>query len=230
MLAAERSTDSANQPDVLRISRLASVSLSLPKVEWSANVNPESTVFAAGSDCLGILHANGQLQIIDASSGEETSTMTVQRPEQIKAVHVSSGSSTQVIAISEVAESGFLNGRSAGGRERNPSVTGQLVAIDAATAQLKWQRPVDRIQFLLDQPKNAPCLVLSYRRSRSPGAESTDSVLHIINRETGEDILTRRGASAAFDFTFEPHADQNRFSIRMARRSIRLTFAPEPAP
>jgi outer membrane protein assembly factor BamB len=230
VLAAERSTDSENQPGVLRISRLASVSLSLPKVEWSANVNPESTVFAAGSDCLGILHANGQLQIIDASSGEETSTMTVQRPEQIKAVHVSSGSSTQVIAISEVAESGFLNGRSAGGRERNPSVTGQLVAIDAATAQLKWQRPVDRIQFLLDQPKNAPCLVLSYRRSRSPGAEATDSVLHIINRETGEDILTRRGASAAFDFTFEPHADQNRFSIRMARRSIRLTFAPEPAP
>lgn len=230
VLAAERSTDSANQPDVLRISRLASASLSLAKVEWSANVNPESTVFAAGSDRLGILHANGQLQIIDASSGEEMSSIMVQRPEQIKAVHVSSGSSTQVIAVSKIAESGFLNGRSAGSRERNPPVTGQLVAIDSATARLKWQRPVDRIQFLLDQPKNAPCLVLSYRRSRSPGAEATDSVLHIINRETGEDILARRGSSAASDFTFEPHADQNRFSIRMARRSIRLTFAPEPAP
>ena len=230
ILVAERSRDSANHPDALSISRLASVSLSLAKVEWNSNVDPESTVFAAGSDRVGILHVNGQLQIINASTGEETSTMTVKRPEQIKAIHVSSGPSTQVIAVSNMAESGFLNGRSAGSRERNPSVTGQLVAIDSATARLKWQRPVDRIQFQLDQPKNAPCLVLSYRRSRSPDDEATDSVLHIINRATGEDIQTRRGASSAFDFTFEPHADQNRFSIRMARRSIRLTFAPEPSP
>ena len=230
VLVAERSTNLANHSEVLRISRLASVSLRSMKVEWITDVDPESTVFEVASDRLGILHASGQLRIIEAGTGEDTSVMAVQRPEQIKAVHVSSDASTQVIAFSNVADSGLLNGRSAGGRERNPSVTGQLVAIDSATASLKWQHPVDRIQFLLDQPKNAPCLVLSYRRSRSPGDDATDSVLHVINKETGEDVLNRRGASSASEFTFEPHADQHRLSIRMARRSIRLTFAPHSSP
>lgn len=229
VLTAERSSDSAKHPDVLRISRLAAVSLQLANAVWNIDVDPDSTVFAIGPERLGILHTSGQLQIIDSGSGEEISLLNVERPEEIKAVHVSSDASTQVIVLSETSESGFLNGRSAGGR-RNPSVTGQLVAIDSATARLKWQRPVDRIRFLLDQPKNVPCVVLSYRRSRSSGTEATDSVLHVINRETGEDILNRRGASSASDFTFEPHADQNRLSIRMARRSIRLTFAPRSSP
>ncbi|MFT5091936.1 MAG: hypothetical protein ACI93T_000755 [Porticoccaceae bacterium] len=176
-----------------------------------------------------MLQTSGQLQIIDSGSGKEISSLNVERPEQIKAVHVSSDASTHVIALSEIAESAFLNGRSAGGR-RNPSVTGQLVVIDSVTARLKWQRPVDRIRFLLEQPKNVPSLVLSYRPSRSSGTEATDSVLHVINRETGEDILNRRGASSASDFTFEPHADQNRLSIRLARKSIRLTFAPRILP
>lgn len=228
-LVAEQSPDSAKHPGVLRISRLATINLHSANAAWSIDVDPDATVFAVGTDRLGILQTSGQLQIIDSGSGEEISLLNVERPKQIKAVHVSSDATTQVIALSEIAESAFLNGRSAGGR-RNPSVTGQLVAIDSVTARLKWQRPVDRIRFLLDQPKNVPCLVLSYRRSRSSGTEATHSVLHVINRETGEDILNRRGASSVSDFTFEPHADQNRLSIRMARRSIRLTFSPRDSP
>jgi outer membrane protein assembly factor BamB len=229
VLVAERSPDSAKHLGVLRVSRLAAVSLQSADVKWSHDVDPESTVFALGLDRLGILQTSGQLQIIESGTGDEISLLNVERPEQIRAVHVSSDASTQVIALSEIAESGFLNGRSAGGR-RNPSVTGQFVVIDSVTARLKWQRPIDRIRFLLDQPKNVPCLVLTYRRSRSSGTEATDSVLHVINRESGDDILNRRGASSASDFTFEPHADQNRLSIRMARRSIRLTFAPRSLP
>ena len=229
VLTAERSSDSSKHPGVLRVSRLAVVSLQSANVVWNIDVDSDATVFAVGLDRIGILQTSGQLQIIDSGSGEEITLLNVERPEQIKAVHVSSDASTQVIALSEISESGFLNGRSAGGR-RNPPVTGQLIAIDPVTARLKWQRPVNRIRFLLDQPKNVPCLVLSYRRSRSSGTEATDSVLHVINRETGEDILNRRGASSASDFTFEPHADQNRLSIRVARRSIRLTFAPRSSP
>jgi len=229
VLVAERSPDSVKHPGVLRVSRLSAVSLQSANAAWISEIDPESTVFALGPDRLGMLQTTGQLQIIDSGSGKEISLLTVERPEQIKAVHVSSDASTHVIALSEIAESAFLNGRSAGGR-RNPSVTGQLVVIDSVTARLKWQRPVDRIRFLLDQPKNVPSLVLSYRRSRSSGTEATDSVLHVINRETGEDILNRRGVSSASDFTFEPHADQNRLSIRLARKSIRLTFAPRSLP
>jgi hypothetical protein len=55
-------------------------------------------------------------------------------------------------------------------------------------------------------------------------------VLHVINRETGEDILKRHGTGSASAFTFEPHADQHRLSIRMARKSIRLTFEPRQTP
>jgi hypothetical protein len=230
VLVAQQSSDAAKHADLLRVSKIASVSLRKETVDWAADVDPESTVFAIGSEWIGILEINGQLQILDCITGKGVAAFTVQRPDRIRAVHVSSDASGHIIALADAAESAFLNGRSAGGGARNPAVTGQLLAIDARTATLKWQRPVDRIQFLLDQPKNAPCIVLSYRRSRSSGTESLESVLHVINRETGEDILNRRGTGSASAFTFEPHADQHRLSIRMARKSIRLTFAPRQSP
>jgi hypothetical protein len=154
----------------------------------------------------------------------------VQRPDVVQAIHVSSDSSTHLIALSSVAESEYLNGRGTRNQSKNPSVTGQLLAVDSQNAELKWQRSVERIRFLIDQPKNTPCVVLSYRRSRSAGTDATESVLHVIHRETGKDILMRRGASSASNFTFEPHADQNRLSIRMARQSVRLTFASRDEP
>jgi outer membrane protein assembly factor BamB len=230
VLVAERSADSAQTSDTLRISRIAAINLQSASVEWDTDNAPESTVFAIGSDWLGVLSLPGQLRIVSATTGLEISALEVQRPDVVRAIHVSSDSSTHLIAMSNVAESEYLNGRGDGNRSRNPSVTGQLVAVDSQTAELKWQRPVERIRFLIDQPKNAPCLALVYRRSRSSGTEATEPVLHVIHRETGEDILMRQGASSASNFTFEPHADQNRLSIRMARKSIRLTFAPAVAP
>jgi len=50
-----------------------------------------------------------------------------------------------------------------------------------------------------------------------------------MNRETGADILNRRDSDSVAPFTFEPHADQNRLSIRLARKSIRITFEPRLA-
>jgi outer membrane protein assembly factor BamB len=230
ILVAQQSSNAAKHADRLRVSKIASMSLRKEIVEWAVDVDPEATVFAIGSEWIGILEITGQLQILDCITGKRVSALTVHRPDQILAVHVSSDASGHIVALADSAESAFLNGRSVGGAARNPAVTGHLLAIDARTAALKWQRPVDRIQFQLDQPKNAPCIVLSYRRSRSSDTEAFESVLHVINRETGDDILNRRGTGSTSAFTFEPHADQHRLSIRMARKSIRLTFAPSQTP
>jgi outer membrane protein assembly factor BamB len=230
VLAAQRSSDAAKHADLLRVSKIASVSLRTKTVAWTADVDPASTVFAIGSEWIGILESSGQLQILDGISGKRVSAFMVQRPDRIRAVHVSSDAAGHIVALADTSESAFLSGRSAGGGTRNPAVTGQLLAIDARTAAIKWQRPVDRIQFLLDQPKNAPCIMLSYRRSRSAATDALESVLHVMNRETGGDILNRHGSGSASAFTFEPHADQHRLSIRMARKSIRLTFAPRQTP
>ena len=226
VLIAEQSSDAEKYPEQLRISRIAALNLQSAKVDWSARIAPESTVFAVSSRWLGILQATGELAIVKNSSGRKVSISTVQRPVQIRAVHVTSDASSHVIALSETVESGFLNGRAEDGGPRNPPVTGHLLAIDAVSGNLLWQRPVDRIRFLLDQPKNTPCLVLTYRRSSAPESEAIESVLHVMNRESGTDILNRRVSGSVPAFTFEPHADQNRLSIRMARKSIRFTFEP----
>lgn len=230
ILTGQRASDSNEHPDVLRLSKVASVNLQRAAAEWTLNVAPESAVFALGARWIGMLQTTGDLQIVDLLSGQEVSRLHVQRPDRIRAVHVASDASSHLVTLSKTAESAFLNGRAAGNDVRNPPVTGHLLAIDSLTGNLLWQRPVDQIQFLLDQPKNAPCVVLNYRRSRTSGTESTESVLHLMNRMSGEDILNRRGSSAASAFTFEPHADQHRFSIRMARKSIRLTFVPGQSP
>lgn len=230
VLIGERLPDSDQSSGTLRISRVTSVNLLSASVQWSTDIDSESTVFAIGSGWLGVLSLSGQLRIISSSTGLQISTLSVQRPDVVQAIHVSSDSSTHLIALSSVAESEYLNGRGTRNQSRNPSVTGQLLAVDSQNAELKWQRSVERIRFLIDQPRNTPCVVLSYRRSRSAGTDATESVLHVIHRETGEDILMRRGASSASNFTFEPHADQNRLSIRMARQSVRLTFASRDEP
>lgn len=230
MLIAERLPDLDQSSGTLRISRLASVNLRSASVEWSCDVDSDSTAFAIGSEWLGVLSLSGQLRIISSRTGLQVSTLSVQRPDVVRAIHVSSDTSSHLIALSSAAESEYLNGRGTRNQSRNPSVTGQLIAVGSQAGELKWQRSVEQIRFLIDQPKNTPCVVLSYRRSRTAGAAATESVLHVIHRETGEDILMRRGASSASNFTFEPHADQNRLSIRMARQSIRLTFAPRVAP
>jgi outer membrane protein assembly factor BamB len=230
MLIAERLPDLDQSSGTLRISKIASVNLRSASVEWSSDIDSESTAFAIGSEWLGVLSLSGKLRIISSRTGLQVLTLSVQRPDVVRAIHVSSDTSSHLIALSSVAESEYLNGRGTRNQSRNLSVTGQLVAVDSQTGELKWQRTVEQIRFLIDQPKNAPCVVLSYRRSRSAGTDAMESVLHVIHRETGDDILMRRGVSSASNFTFEPHADQNRLSIRMARQSIRLTFAPRVAP
>lgn len=229
LLLAKPALSSSTDSVVPSYSQVALVRLRSESVGWSTSTEKADSVFSAGPDWIGILHETGKLRIVDRRSGVEISTCAVDRSEQVRAIHVASDASTHVIAFSNVADSSFLNGRPVDGG-RNPAVTGQLVAIDASSAKLKWQRKVDRIRFLIDQPKNVPCILLSYRRSRSTGTQSTESVLHIINRETGDDILKRRGTGSASSFTFEPHADQNRLSIRMARQSIRLTFSKAQTP
>ena len=224
VLIAERSSDSDGQSDLLRISRIVALNLQSAEVDWAVGVDPESTVFSIGPRWLGILPATGELAIIDSTSGRNVASVAVQRPQQIRAVHVSSDASSHVVALSETAESSFLNGRAEDGGPRNPLVTGQLLAIDAIAGRLLWQHTVDRIRFLLDQPKNAPCVVLNYRHLQSRETGVMESVLHVMNRETGADILNRRDSGSVAPFTFEPHADQNRLSIRLARKSIRITF------
>lgn len=226
LLTGKPSTDSDSHPDRLRVSEIISLDLASATADWSARVDREATVFAIGSRWIGILKQSGNLTIISSETGRTITSMVLQRPHQIRGIHVSSDASSHIIAVSATAESSFLNGRRADSDPRNPPVTGQLLAIDSLTGGLLWQRSVEGIRFLLDQPKNAPCIVLSYRRSHSTDHNAMNSVLHVLDRRTGEDILNRRSSGTAFDFTIEPHADQNRVSLRMARKSIRLTFSP----
>jgi hypothetical protein len=114
VLVAQQSSAAAKHTDRLRVSKIASVSLRTETVEWAVDVDPESTVFAIGSEWIGILEITGQLQILDCVTGKRVSSLTVQRPEQIRAVHVSSDASGYTIALADSAESAFLRGRSAG--------------------------------------------------------------------------------------------------------------------
>lgn len=226
LLTGKRTADSDRRSDRLEITEITSLDLTSATVAWSTRVDREDTVFAIGSHWIGILNQPGDLTIISSRTGQTISSTSLQRPPQIRGIHVTSDASSHIIALSATAESSFLNGRGAGSDLRNPPVTGQLLAVDAWSGELLWQRNVQGIRFLLDQPKNAPCIVLSYKGSGDSENNATGSVLHVLDRRTGKDILNRRSSGNAFDFTIEPHADQNRVSLRMARKSIRLTFSP----
>lgn len=230
VLTGRRSADSDRHPDQLKISEVAAIDLKTGRIAWSTPIDENATVFAIGSQWLGIISARGELVVLNNETGKQIASANVQRPNQIRAAYVSTDAISHIIALSESAPSKFLNGRLGDSNLRNPSVTGQLITLNALTGDLQWQRSVEGIRFLLDQPRNAPCLILSYQRARRPDNSTMDSVLHILDRRTGEDILNRRSSGTAFDFTIEPHADQNRLSIRMARKSIRLTFAPQSTP
>lgn len=225
LVARSRNAADGDNAKAQNFDRIASVNLSDGNESWSRTVKKGSFVFAAGPTKLGVVSAEGRLQLIDSQTGQEISTMTIDVPFNLATVHCSSDVNSHVLAFSTTHESLFQQQRNSGRRSlRSPKVSGLLVAVDAATGTLLWKRAVEDIRFDLDQPRNAPCLVLTYQRKRNSVSSSLQSVLHIIDRRTGEDILERRGSDASARFTLEPHADQNRFSIRMQRRSIRIQF------
>jgi hypothetical protein len=217
----------------LKYRRITVVDLARRKTLWSSDTvdgakaaaGPEQldSYFAIGTHWLGRLTPEGSLHVIDVTTGEAIAECAVERPAALRtAFHVSDAGS-HVIALAETDEVSFQQVRNV---HRNPPLTGTLLTLDSRTGELLWQRRLTGVRLALDQPKNSPFLVLSYERKRPGENAGFESILQILDRRTGVDLRTRRGGEHEDRFVIEPNVTQNRASIRFARRSIRLDYAP----
>lgn len=217
----------------LNYRRVAVVDLEQRAVRWSTDPasstesnddkDRQDSFFAISSRRLGRLTHNGTLHFIDVPTGETISRNPVQRPSALRTAFCVTDAGSHVIALTETAELSFQQPRSV---YRNPPLTGTLLALDSHTGKLLWQRQLDGVRLALDQPRNAPFLVLSYERKRAGADAGFHSILQVLDRRTGVDLRTHRSGETEERFVIEPNAAQNRASIRFARRSIRLDFAP----
>jgi outer membrane protein assembly factor BamB len=213
--------------------RIAVLDLAQREMLWSSDaidsakpqVEPQhlDSFFAIGTHWLGRLTPAGNLRVIDIATGGPVAECTVEQTTALRtAFHVSDAGS-HVIALAETDEVSFQQVRNV---YRNPPLTGTLLALDSRTGELLWQRRLAGVRLALDQPKNSPFLVLSYERKRAGENAGFESILQILDRRTGVDLRTRRGGEHEDRFVIEPNVTQNRASIRFARRSIRLDYAP----
>ena len=217
----------------LKYRRIGVLDLARRQTLWSSDAidvaKPESgpehcdSFFAIGTRWLGRLTPAGKLRVINVATGETVAESTVEGPAALRAASHVSDADSHLIALAETDEVSFQQVRNV---HRTPPLTGTLLALDSHTGKLLWHRRLTGVRLALDQPKNAPFLVLSYERKRPGENGGFESILQILDRRTGIDLRTRRGGEHEDRFVIEPNVTQNRASIRFARRSIRLDYAP----
>lgn len=215
-----------NDEPSMRYRRVAVLDLSERETLWTANRpangGDADAYFSVGSNWLGRLSHNGSLSVLDVLTGRVVSEFGIARPSGLRTAFCVSDVESHVIALTSTDELSFQQPRNV---YRNPPLTGTLLAIDSRNGTLKWQRRLEGVRLALDQPKNAPLLVLSYEKKRAGENTGFDSILQVLDRRTGEDLRIRRGGASEDRFFIEPNSPQNRVSIRFSRRSIRFDYS-----
>jgi outer membrane protein assembly factor BamB len=217
--------DESRINEITPFGRLLQIDLSTGLIAQVIEVPEQTVAFALDEDQVGLLSQHGELKVLSLRTGEPLQTLQVDRPEHIHNIRCQSGSGLHVIAMSEDIEQPLQQGGQFSNDFRNPPLNGSLLAIDRFSGEKIWQRPVRNVRLALEQPGSVPLLLMSFLETQFDGdVPKTQSVLYILDRRTGEDVLYRKGAQADAQFAIDPNLPQNRVELRFPRGSVRLSF------
>jgi hypothetical protein len=114
-------------------------------------------------------------------------------------------------------------------------VNGTLHALDRRTGELVWKRKLRDAVFPLDQPREAPCLVLNYWQYRVAAGQPADAppvvhgVLRCLDKRSGQDVYYESRPDLHVYYALETNLEQKWVELRLATHSVRLDFS-QPGP
>lgn len=113
---------------------------------------------------------------------------------------------------------------------RQIPVNGVLAAFDLPTGRLAWTSELNDAALRLEQPADAPLLLLDYWQIE-PGKKTgarVDGILECLDSRTGETIYREQRPRRNSQLTVATYRDQGLVELNMPDRSIRLTWPAKP--
>ncbi len=200
------------------------------KTLWERKLPLGSVPLAVDESRFGIVEPTGTLRFLSLMDGQELSKQDVPLPKTLTTAHVFRDDLRLfVILAGPVTEQSWLATKQDRDGFRKPLLNGSLYAFDARSLRLLWTIPAKNLPLAIDQPPDAPFLVLTYKRPSddSTDGQSPDGVLHLIDKRTGKEILYEAGSPQSVYVTLEPDPLQQRIDLLTPKRRIRLDYNAE---
>jgi outer membrane protein assembly factor BamB len=197
---------------------------------WERPCSPRSVPLRVDESRLGIVEPNGTLRFLSLRDGQELGQHDVPLPTTLTTAHVFGDDLRLfVILAGPVTEASWLATQQERGVFWKPLVNGWLHAFDRRSLRRLWTIPTKNLPLAIDQPRDAPVLVLTYKRPSddSIDGQSTDGVLHLIDKRSGKEVLYDVGAQTNVYFALEPDPLQQRIDVLTPKRRLRLDYAGE---
>jgi len=197
---------------------------------WRKEFPAASTPFGVDGETIGVLTPDGTLHFIAAKTGRETARHRVERPARLIGIYAAVDERNVYVALSGPHEDQrLLRWSSELGEYRNPPVNGPLFAFDRGSGRLLWQIDLRDAAFRLDQPREAPFLILNYRRATGDGDRPTDAsfITRCLDRRTGRDLLMDeqpRAVGLGYQ-TIEARPDDKAIDLVLPNKTLRLQYS-----
>ena len=173
-----------------------------------------------------MLSASGEAKWLDLATGATRLRVQVPRPQKLEVLFCVPSVELfyLVMSGSRRPEANQFLGHPKW--HRNPLVTGSVQAIDRFEGSVRWSRELIDSNFMLDQPKSVPFLVLNSVQwpTNAAGSGTGSSVLTLIDQRSGEQ-LSRTVEPGDGMHLIRPNAAQSWATLRTRTREIRLEYA-----
>ena len=210
--------------------RIAWIDLVSGREIWSRSFLPAAVPFRIDPESFGILDPKGSMQIVQLKDGKllsETGELAI--PKTLTGLCTSVDEQRLFVALSGP----FANAANMRANEqrydfRGACVNGPLYAFDRRTGILLWKADLADALFPLDQPKEAPLLVLDYARAETDavGSDKVLDVIRCLDKRTGRiDYQHEMAASGLSPWILETDVDQKRITLRITEQTVRFEYS-----
>jgi hypothetical protein len=213
--------------------RLDAVSLRHDEIVWTRELTADSTAFPAGPDWQGVLHPDGQVEVLRRSDGGTAGTLSVDVPQPLVHIRCLHDAERLYLILSGSRNDPSLEAATPGGGiqsnegHRRLIVNGECYALDRNNLKLQWRSPISNASVALDQPVDVPLLIcneLRYPPDRI-GQGAMVGRVRVIDRRTGELLYDDETAAVHNYFLIERNAEAGWVELRLPGRVIRFDFA-----
>ncbi|MFM9965215.1 MAG: PQQ-binding-like beta-propeller repeat protein [Planctomycetaceae bacterium] len=200
------------------------------QTRWERTLPPLSVPLVVDESRFGVVEPNGTLRFLSLADGQELAKQEVPLPKSLTTAHVFGDDLRLFVVLAgSVTEPSWLDTKQDRGGFRRPLVNGWLHAFDRRTLRLLWTIPTKNLPLAIDQPPDAPFLLLTYKRPSddSLDGQNPDGVLHLIDKRTGREVLYEVGEPNSAYATPDPDPLQHRFDLLTQKRRVRLDYSGE---
>lgn len=202
-------------------------------VVWTQSLDVKSIPFVVDQGTIGIVKAEGRLQLIAAETGLQIGEeLTVEVPDKVERILCLHDTQRWYIAISgPVPRLANLQAQQLWGGLRVSFINGWLYGIERQTTAISWRRFLDSEPLPQYLSHVAPVLVQMWRRyAVGPGKTESEEegVLRLIDTRTGAEILTHRDLSLHPYSVLNPAAGRESVDVLTQRMTFHLNYAPAP--